>query len=258
MKRYTEEHRAFFLTFIPGHTSDEVAAEFNRRFDIKVTPSKVKSYKANRRIKSGTKKGRAKGESDLFPRNIRDFIRANNAGKTAQQMMELLNNTFGSDYSVGQIKAIRGRMHLKSGLTGGFVKGHIPANKGKKGVCAKGCEKTWFKKGHKPYNRVPAGTEVMSTAGYLKIKIAEPNVWRFKHLIVWEKYHGKVPKGCCISFKNGDRYDCSIENLMCITRAEHAILNHEGMRSSSPELTETALVLAKVKHKIREIEKEQK
>ena len=48
------------------------------------------------------------------------------------------------------------------------------------------------------------GTEVMTTDGYLKIKIAEPNVWRFKHIIEWEKYHGEVPEGMLISFKDGD------------------------------------------------------
>ncbi|MBR1715609.1 MAG: HNH endonuclease [Treponema sp.] len=257
MKKYMEEHRSFFLSFIPGHTNEEVAAEFNKRFDTKVTPSQVKAYKQNYRIKSGTKKRNPKGDSELFPRAIREFIRENNKGKTAVQLQELLNCTFGREYSVQQIKSIRGRMHLDSGLRGYFEKGHIPANKGKKGVWHKGCEKTWFKKGQMPHNHVAVGTEVMTTDGYLKIKIAEPNVWAFKHIMEWEKYHGEVPEGMLISFKDGDHYNCSIENLMCITRAEHAILNRQGMRSSSPEVTETALVLAKVKHKIREISKEQ-
>ena len=258
MRKYMEEHRSFFLSFIPGHTNEEVAAEFNKRFDIKVTPSQVKAYKHNYRIKSGTKKGKPKGDSVLFPRAIREFIRENNKGKTAVQLQELLNRTFDRDYSVQQIKSIRGRMHLDSGLRCYFEKGHIPSNKGKKGFYAPGSEKGWFKKGHSPHNHVEVGTEVMSTDGYLKIKTAEPNVWEFKHIMEWEKYHGKVPEGMLISFKDGDHYNCAIENLMCITRAEHAILNHQGMRSSFPEITETALTLAKLKHKIRKIAEEQK
>lgn len=257
-KVYTEEHKAFFASFIPGHTTTEVVAEFNRRFEQKTTASKVKSYKTNNRIKSGTRKGNPAGESELFPRKIRDFIRENNKGKTALQMTELLNQTFGTSYTTEQIKSIRGRMHLDSGLTGHFEPGHIPANKGKKGVRYKGCEKTWFKKGHVPYNHVPVNTEVMSTGGYLKIKIAEPNVWGFKHIMEWEKHNGKVPEGCFISFKDGDHRNCNIDNLMCITKAEHAILNHQKLRSSSPELTETGLVLAKLKHKIQEVQKEEK
>ncbi|MBQ6568304.1 MAG: HNH endonuclease [Treponema sp.] len=257
-KVYNEEHRAFFLKFIPGHTDEQVADEFNRRFDVQVTPSKVHAFKCNNHIKSGTKKGNPKGESKLFPRAVRDYIRANNAGKTAEQMTELLNSHFSTSYTSAQIKGIRARMHLVSGLTGHFERGHIPANKGMKGVWHKGCENTWFKKGQIPHNHVAVGTEVMSTDGYLKIKVAEPNVWAFKHIMEWEKYHGDVPEGCLISFKDGDHYNCRIENLMCITRAENAILNHQGMRSSSPEVTESGLALAKLKHRICEIQKEQK
>lgn len=257
-KIYTEEHKVFFQTFILGHTDAEVAEEFNRRFKLQITPAKVKSYKNRFHIRSGTPKGNPKGDSKLFPRAIRDFIRNNNVGKTAQQMVELVNSTFGTKYTKEQIKSIRGRMHLDSGLRCYFEPGHVPANKGVKGIHYKGCEKTWFKKGHTPHNHVSVGTEVMNSDGYLKIKIAEPNVWEFKHIMEWEKHNGKVPEGCLISFKDGDHHNCGIENLMCITRAEHAILNHQNLRSSSPELTETGLVLAKLKHKIQEVQKEGK
>lgn len=257
-KKYTEEHRQFLRDFIPGHSCIEVSEEFNRRFEIKITPSQVHSYKTNHHIKSGTKGGSPKGESDLFPRNVRDFIRANNHGKTALEMAELLNRTFGADYSVGQIKAIRSRMHIKSGLSGHFEKGHVPANKGKKGVCGKGCEKTWFKKGHIPYNKCRVGDEAWTTDGYLKVKIAEPNIWRHKHIIEWEKHRGKVPEGCMISFKDGNHNNCSIENLMCITQTENGILNSKKLRFDTPELTETGLAIAKVMHKVGQLSKERK
>ena len=55
-----------------------------------------------------------------------------------------------------------------------------------------------------------------------------------------------------ISFKDGNHYNCSIENLMCITRNENAILNHQKLRSESAEQTETAVILAKLKHKIQQ------
>lgn len=257
-KVYTDEQKEFFKEFIPGHTTAEVVAEFNRRFEQKTTVSKVKSYKTNNHIKSGTKKGKPAGDSKMFPRKIRDFIQENNKGKTALQIAVLLNTTFGTSYTTEQIKNIRNRMHLISGLTGRFEKNHVPANKGKKGWCAPGSEKGWFKKGHIPHNSVPVGTEVMSTDGYLKIKVAEPNIWKFKHIMEWEKHNGKVPEGHLISFKDGNHMNCNIKNLMCITKQVHGILNHEGLRSASPELTETAATLAKLKHRIREIKTENK
>lgn len=191
-------------------------------------------------------------KEERYPEYVREFLIKNNAGKSAREITELLNSTFGTDYTAKGIKGLRARMHLVSGLTGHFEKGHIPANKGKKGYCAPGSEKGWFKKGQIPHNHVPVGTEVMTTDGYLKIKIAEPKQWRFKHIMEWEKYNGKVPEGCMISFKDGDHYNCSIENLMCITKAENAILNHQKLRSESAEQTETAVILAKLKHKIQQ------
>ncbi len=189
-------------------------------------------------------------KEERYPGYIREFLIKNNAGKSAREITELLNSTFGTDYTPEGIKGLRARMHLVSGLTGHFEKGHVPANKGKKGYCAPGSEKGWFKKGQMPHNHVPVGTEVMTTDGYLKIKIAEPKQWRFKHIMESEKYNGKVPEGCMISFKDGNHYNCSIENLMCITKAENAILNHQKLRSESAEQTETAVILAKLQHKI--------
>ncbi|SEQ44799.1 HNH endonuclease [Treponema bryantii] len=191
-------------------------------------------------------------KEERYPQHIREFLIENNKGKSAREITELLNSAFGTDYTPEGIKGLRARMHLVSGLTGHFEKGHVPANKGKKGYCAPGSEKGWFKKGQMPHNHVPVGTEVMTTDGYLKIKVAEPKQWRFKHIMVWEKHNGKVPEGCMISFKDGNHYNCSIENLMCITRNENAILNHQKLRSESAEQTETAVILAKLKHKIQQ------
>ena len=191
-------------------------------------------------------------KEERYPEYIRDFLIKNNAGKSAVEITELLNSTFGKDYTVAGIKGLRARMHLVSGLTGRFEKGNVPSNKGKKGYCSPGSEKGWFKKGHIPHNCVPVGTEAMTTDGYLKIKVAEPNQWRFKHIMEWEKHKGKIPDGYMISFKDGNHYNCSIENLMCITRNENAILNHQKLRSESAEQTETAVILAKLKHKIQQ------
>ena len=193
-------------------------------------------------------------KEERYPENVREFLRENNAGKSAVEITELLNATFGKDYTPAGIKGLRTRMHLISGLTGRFERGHVPANKGKKGFCAPGCEKGWFQKGHRTHNQAPVGAEVMTTDGYLKIKVAEPDRWRFKHIMEWEKHNGKVPEGCLISFKDGNHYNCSIENLMCITKEENAILNHQRLRSLSPEVTDLGLLLAKVKHKIRQRE----
>ena len=77
-----------------------------------------------------------------------------------------------------------------------------------------------------------------------------------KHILIWEEHNGKVPAGHLINFKDGNRFNFDINNLMCITRAEHGIMNSNGFRSENPEITQTYATLAKVMHKTRQKGKE--
>lgn len=199
-----------------------------------------------------------KGESKVFSKEITDFIIANNYGKTAIEIMELVNAEFKTDYKINQIKAFRKNHKLVSGIKGQFQKGHVPWLKGKKGLHFPGTEKTWFKKGQIPINHKEIGTEVIDKGGYHKIKVAEPNKWKFKHIMEWEKHNGKIPDGCNIVFKDNNKDNIDITNLMLVTKAEHAIMNNKGLRFGNAELTEKGLLIAKLKHKTSELSKEMK
>lgn len=259
MKRvYTDEQRQFLKDFIPGRTSKEVVEEYNKRFGGEMTVVKLRSYKKNNHILSGTHYRAPKGESKVFPKEITDFIIANNYGKTAVEILELVNDEFKTDYKINQIKAFRKNHKLVSGIKGQFQKGHVPWLKGKKGLHFPGTEKTWFKKGQIPLNHKEIGTEVIDKEGYHKIKIAEPNVWKFKHIMEWEKHNGEIPDGCNIVFKDNNKDNVDISNLMLVTKAEHAIMNSKGLRFENAELTEKGLLIAKLKHKTSELSKEMK
>lgn len=248
---YTPEQHEWLAAFIPGHTCQEVVEEFNKRYDSpKLTASKVKSYKVNHRIPSGTKKGKGLWSGPLWTKEMADFVVANNKGRTAKDMAELVSRTFQKEINAEQIKALRGRLKIDSGLTGRFEKGHVPPNKGRKGYHAPGCEKGWFKKGETSWNHANVGDEAWTTDGYLKVKIAEPNKWRHKHILVWEKHNGPVPEGFMVTFKDQNHANCSIENLALISKSENAIMNCQGLRSEDPKLTETGILLARLKNKI--------
>ena len=74
MNRYSERQHDFLRQYIPGHSVKEVAAAFNRRFrTVRVTASQIRAYKHNHGLKSGTHGGSPKGESDLWPKNIRKW-----------------------------------------------------------------------------------------------------------------------------------------------------------------------------------------
>ena len=110
---------------------------------------------------------------------------------------------------------------------GQFKQGHTPMNKGRKWdeyMSAEAQERalqTAFKSGHIPKNHVEVGTEVKTTDGYWKVKIAEPNVWDFKHFMVWREHHGEIPKGSVVYFVDGDKDNVTIDNLALTDRAGH-------------------------------------
>ena len=253
---YTPEQHEWLAAFIPGHTSQEIVEEFNKRYDSpKLTASKVKSYKMNHRIPSGTKKGKGQWSGPLWTKEMADFVIANNKGRTHKEMAELVSRTFQKEINADQIKAIRGRLHIDSGLTGRFVKDDPRCFHPQKGYHAPGSEKGWFKKGETSWNHANVGDEAWTTDGYLKVKIAEPNKWRQKHILVWEKHNGPVPEGFMVTFKDQDHANCSIENLALISKSENAIMNGQGLRSEDPKLTETGILLARLKHKVSQAEK---
>ena len=103
-----------------------------------------------------------------------------------------------------------------------FTKGHVPANKGRRmspEVYAR-ARATMFKKGDKCWNHREVGSERVNVDGYIEIKVAEPNRWRLKHRVIWERVNGAIPRGHNVQFKNHNPLDCRIENLYLISRED--------------------------------------
>ena len=102
-----------------------------------------------------------------------------------------------------------------------------------------------FKKGHIPANHKPVGSErVDAKDGYHLIKVAEPNVWRLKHVVLWEQHNGPVPKGFKVIFANQNRDDIRIENLLLASDAQMAVVNKRKLLHSDADITKASLSLA--------------
>lgn len=177
----------------------------------------------------------------------RQFMAEYVPGHSYREIQKAFTEKFGWEISLGQVNSYIGNHHLNTGRTGRFQKGQEPPNKGKKGVCAAGCEKTWFKKGHIPANYRPVGSERVNKDGYIEVKVADPNKWRLKHRVVWEAVNGKISKGYIIIFRDNDKTNTDINNLMLIKQGTHAVLNHTGLCEYSGEFKETAVRIAELK-----------
>lgn len=107
-----------------------------------------------------------------------------------------------------------------------------------------------FKAGVAPVNRVPVGTVRIRTrhkrAGVQRafVKVADPNVWRERAQVVYEQAHGPRTRGKVIHHINGDPLDDQPENLVELTRAEHAAVHalHPSGRGAHDSLTSTSAV----------------
>ena len=178
---------------------------------------------------------------------MKQFILDNYKERYNQELADLFNQKFNTNITSRMIKSYKANNKLNSGLTGKFRKGQTPHNKGKK-MPKEVYEKvkhTMFAKGNVPPNHRPVGSERISKDGYIEVKVAEPNKWRLKQRVVYEEAKGKIPEGCTIIFLDGNKQNCNIDNLRCITRSELLYLNCNGLNNSN-EITETGTLMARL------------
>lgn len=186
----------------------------------------------------------------IWTNEEKEYLKEITPGHHYNEIHKLFNEKFNLNLTIGQIKGAIGRYKLNTGFNGQFQKGHIPANKGTKGLS--GPNKTSFKKGHRPSNWRPVGSERITKDGYTEIKVEGSNKWRLKHQVIWEKYNGKIPKGHTIIFGDGNKQNLDINNLILVTRKQLLILNRNSLIKNDIELTKIAVNIAKIYEKINE------
>ena len=166
----------------------------------------------------------------------------------------LFNEKFGTKRTENAIQQQRCKYGFKTDARYYWQKGHKPWNKGMKGIDIGG-KATRFKKGNRPQTWMPVGSEAIKD-GYTKIKVAEPNKWRLKHRIVWEKHHGRpVPPGHAVIFGDGNRCNFDLDNLILVSRAQLAMLNKNRLIQGNADLTRTGVVIADIYQKIGDLKK---
>lgn len=115
---------------------------------------------------------------------------------------------------------------------------------------------TQFKKGHR-YGRAqqlykPVGSERLSEGGYLERKINDDmprwSRWRAVHLIEWEAVNGPLPTGHALTFKDGDKTNLVLDNLVLITRAE--LMRCNSYHQYGPEIAQLVQLRGAVSRRI--------
>lgn len=145
---------------------------------------------------------------------------------------------------------------------GSFLPGKPAWNKGMKGISLGG-EAGWFKPGHRAGRAEelyqPIGTERISRDGYRQRKVNDDmplhKRWRGVHLIEWEAVNGPLPEGRVITFRNGDKTDCRLENLVCIHRRE--LMQRNTVHNYPPELRQVIRLKGAISRRIATLSKKE-
>lgn len=248
-KIYTKEHIEYLRKIAPGRYNDEITAMFNKKFNMNVTESAIRTLKVKNKILSNVSRSRMEYTQEQL-----DYLKKlSKKGLFNSEITKKFNERFGTNKSESAIKNQRAKYKMHTSARNYWPKGHEPWNKGKKGFM--GPNKTSFKKGHKPHNWVPIGSERITKDGYIEIKIQEGKFqknWRGKHILVWEEHNGPVPEGHAVIFGDGNNRNFDLDNLILVSRAQLLKLNQQGLIKNDADLTRTGVIIADLQMKISE------
>lgn len=260
--KYPKEIYEYISKNAKSMTDKEIANSLNERYkEYDFTPQKVKSYRKNHKIRTGRKGGNKKGRSLVYPDGLEEFVRANALGKTTQELTNLINAKFGAGtITESKTRAYKKNHKIKSGVDCKFKKG-VPAwNKGIRCEMPKAAVKYQFKKGHKPHNFQEKGTISKTTDGYMIIKISNKGTqrerWEPLHRYVWQKEKGEIPPGKMITFLDGNKENCDIENLELIDNEINLEMQRRKLRAHYAEITKVGINVAKLAQLARKKKKQ--
>ncbi|MEX3008989.1 HNH endonuclease signature motif containing protein [Hoeflea sp. TYP-13] len=215
-------------------------------------------------MEAPTKRGREqmKGRWIQYTDDELEFIEQTSTLPRRQAYAAFREKFDRTDVSLNNYKALCKRKGWLTGRTGQFVKGGVPANKGKKMPYNANRARTQFKKGGMPHNTKFAGHERITRDGYVEISVEETNPhtgfgrrYVQKHRWLWEKENGPVPAGHCLKSVDGDKTNTDPSNWICIPRALLPRLAGrwtQGYDEAPAELKPVILATAKLEHRARE------
>lgn len=194
----------------------------------------------------------------LSPKII-NWLEENVPGRPWKETFRMFKQEFpGFEWNLDAMKRTCYKHGIHNGINAQFKKGNEAWNKGMKGLRIPDSEKGWFKKGQKSATEKPLGSEYTSD-GYVMVKVKmdgpRDKRWKLKHVLIWEKYNGPVPKDSVVTFLDGNKRNFDINNLACIRKGVNSVLNIKKLRSQNKEIFETRVAQIELDQKIKRITK---
>ena len=194
----------------------------------------------------------------MFSAEEKEYLKTIYKGRLCKEVAEMINQKFKTNHTAREVEGYKNRNHLRSGIDSTFKKGQTPANKGKKWSeflteeQQEKARKTCYQKGHIPKQHREVGEERITAEGKWQVKIAESNVWKSKHVIVYEEAYGKIPEGMNLIFADGNKLNINLDNLLLVTDSELLQMNKNKLIKEDGYLTKSGLALTKLMNKMYE------
>ena len=164
-----------------------------------------------------------------YTKEFEDFVRNNVSKYTKVELILLLQGKFNITLSVDNLRRYLNRHHIQGKYTD-YIQSNV-----------------------RDVYKCPIGTEKKTKDGTF-IKVAQPDIWRRKSRVMYEKYNNcKLNDDEYIVFLNQNNNDFSKNNLVKSSRKEIAYLHNNKTFSNDPKLTELGLLAAKLTIKAKEV-----
>lgn len=247
---FTEPIKDFIYKHYKGIGSRELTGMINAEFGIELEVSQVKNFKMRSRLRSGTRRGNT-GRRKFTDEHIAYIRELADQNLPRRDIWKKFNEHFGLSVEQKAFYALMSRYKIHNGLDGRFEKGKTPWNKGKHIQSVGRMKETQFKKGSIPPNIRPIGYE-SNRKGDIYIKVGKAE-WKLKRRYMYEQYHGSIPEGYNIVFKN-QQEDYSEDNLVAVPKGAMALVNKYLKLTDDPQINEMVLNQATLEYKISELE----
>jgi hypothetical protein len=104
----------------------------------------------------------------------------------------------------------------------------------------------------------PIGTEQVTHGDYVRVKVAAPDTWRWKHHLIWEAANGPIPEGHSVCFADRSPQNFALANLVLVSNPVRGYMIHKNLFKGAiePELFQTAVNVATLGLAINRIRRE--
>ena len=177
-----------------------------------------------------------------------EFLRANSGKLTRSELTELFNKIYGTQIKEDAITMRCWQRGWSASSDGRFKNGDVPWCKTKGGreeyvKKLKGGNSHSFHKGIVPFNTKEVGTVSHRSDG-IYIKTAHGFVAKPRY--IWEKNHGKIPKGYVILSVDGDKTTDDVCKLRCISNRTLTRLMHNRWCGKGEVIVDTGIACCKL------------